>query len=116
MPNTLPSTIEPSYQGAHKASAARVRRNTFGDGYSQRSADGINTIDEKWSLSWTGTTTQITELEDFFIAEGGVNSFYWTPKRESTQLLWTCNTWNRVYNSNGVDTITATLQREYDLI
>lgn len=110
----LPTTIEPTYAGTSKSTKTRVRRMQFGDGYSQRAADGINTVTQEWSVEWVGTTTQIDELEDFLYARGGVEDFDWTPKRESSARKFTCPEWGRTYINN-TDSLTAKFVEEFDL-
>jgi phage-related protein len=54
----------------------RLRSAQFGDGYSQRSADGINSILQKWSLKFSAQTkTDAEAILGFFRAHGGVTPF-----------------------------------------
>lgn len=69
----------PSYN-AQMDEEPRVLSSTFGDGYEQRTGDGINNNLAKWSLRFdVRAVTEATGIRDFLRAKGGVNSFDWTP-------------------------------------
>lgn len=56
--------------------APRVRRVSFGDGYEQRSADGINAVLQKWAVSFVGKTKADAEaIAAFLKAQGGTTAF-----------------------------------------
>lgn len=62
---SIPSTMMP-----------RVRRAQFGDGYEQRSQDGINVLLQKWSLTFENRAkSDADEIEGFLRAHGGVTAF-----------------------------------------
>lgn len=107
-------TWTPKY-GASKKSPARILMTDFGDGYRQRAADGINPIKESWDLEFTNETADIDDIEDFLVARGGWESFTWTPSGELVAKKWSCQEWNRVKVGSGVDTLTCTFNREFDL-
>lgn len=107
-------TWTPKY-GARKKSPVRVLKTDFGDGYRQRTADGLNTIKEKWDLEFVQSDTNIDTIEAFLIARGGWESFDWTPLGELVSKKWTCSEWNRDKTSHEVDTLTCTFEREFDL-
>ena len=59
-----------------KASTPRVLTASFGDGYEQRIADGINTLDENYSLSFaTRQKEDIDDIVAFLDATKGVTKF-----------------------------------------
>ena len=59
-----------------KTVAPRVLQITFGDGYEQRIADGINTINETYSLSFkTRTKEAIDDIVVFLDARKNVSKF-----------------------------------------
>ena len=47
-----------------RTSAPKVLRASFGDGYEQRVANGINSIEEKYSILWTFLMEKL-ELQSF---------------------------------------------------
>lgn len=62
-----------------KTAAPRVLQITFGDGYEQRIADGINTINETYSLSFkTRTKEDIDDIVFFLDARKNVSKFIFT--------------------------------------
>ncbi len=53
-----------------------IRSAKFGEGYEQRTADGIHALMPKWSVSFTGKTkADADDIEAFFRAMGGVTAF-----------------------------------------
>ena len=68
----------------------RFNRSQFGDGYSQTSADGINTKIMNWQVQWNAvTTTQAQALSTFFDARGGgMEPFLWTDPLTETEYQW----------------------------
>lgn len=94
----------PAY-GATETTTARVLKAQFGDGYSQRIADGINNKPRSWSLSFSKTQTDIDLILSFLNTEGGVNSFDWTPPR-GVAGKWICEQWNTTVN-DGFDNLTV---------
>lgn len=57
----------------------------FGDGYAQRSGDGINGNSEEWSLDFQGCVEDINEIRDFLNRHGGWKSFIWVTPMGETQ-------------------------------
>lgn len=90
----------------------KVIRATFGDGYEQRTADGINNKARSWTLTFKKIPTEITDIENFLIARGSVESFTWVPPRGSTGV-WVCDKWQRGVPDAGYDTISATFREVF---
>lgn len=72
----------------------RMRKAQFGDGYQQRSLDGINALERDWSLTWTDRDKatilgMMTYLESL---KGGAFTF----KDPTTLLSWQvfCDAWS----------------------
>ncbi|MGI0119683.1 phage tail protein [Zooshikella sp. RANM57] len=86
---TLPD-IPVSY-GSSASTEFRVLEANFGDGYTQRAADGINNIRDTWSVTWENRdTADIFTLVKFLKARGGFQAFYWTPPGEVEPRKWIC--------------------------
>ena len=111
----LPTTIKPTITGSSKSVSTNVREIKLGSNYTQRTADGINNVKQRWGLEFLGTIAEIDELDDFFNARGGWDDFGWTPPRQSTVLRWTCKTWDRDGVSATHDTLRATIEQQFDL-
>lgn len=65
----------PDY-GAQADSVPRVRKAQFGEGYTQRSGDGLNPVLRRWALQFSNLTkVRADALESFFRARAGVEPF-----------------------------------------
>ncbi len=63
-----------------KQTKPRILEVRFGDGYSQRMLDGINTIQDSWQLSFKNRTLiEVRKITAFLEARKGVTSFTWVP-------------------------------------
>lgn len=93
----------------------RVRTAQFGDGYQQRVADGINTAQDKYDLTFTARTdTEASAILAFLKARAGVEAFDWTPAGEVTAIRAVCREWNRTFDKNNLNTVTASFERVYE--
>ncbi len=73
---------------------AKVDRADFGDGYSQRSPMGINSIRRSPTLHWDGLTlANVQTMDAFFTAKAGAEAFFWTRPEASSAELFTCASW-----------------------
>lgn len=97
------------------AAKPRVRAVSFGDGYEQRTGDGINTAADSWSLSFASRSNVDAEgIVGFFEARGAVESFDWTPPNAITAIRVVCREWQRTFDRYDFNTITATFDRVYE--
>ncbi|TPW29673.1 hypothetical protein FJU08_12700 [Martelella alba] len=105
----------PSIQSS-KDITIRTLESNFGDGYSQRAGDGLNTTGIAFNAIWPGLTlSQADQIEAFFLSLRGVHPFEWTLPREHEAKLFRCKQWSRTGAGGGHDTITASIERVYDL-
>lgn len=82
--------------GSRLSEAPRVSSTPFGDGYSQRQADGLNAIAQDWTLQFKRVSREAgNEMIAFLRAQGGVTAFEWTPVWASAPILVTCAEWDR---------------------
>jgi phage-related protein len=87
MPDTFPA-INPDTK-SRRSKSNRVLKADFGDGYSQTSLDGVNTVEESWELSFDNYfKADIDTIVAFLDSQASYKSFYWTPPDESTPKLW----------------------------
>lgn len=104
----------PDYN-ASRATEPRVKAVRFGDGYEQRQADGINTIREQWSLTFSNRDlAEADAIDAFLTAQAGVENFDWIPPRESVAKKFICRAWQRTPVTGVIDTISATFERVYE--
>lgn len=107
-------TYTPDYS-ASVAYKPRVREARFGDGYSQRTPDGINTGTDTWSLTFAvRTDSEAAAILDFLATRGGYEAFDWTPPGEGTAIRVVCREWNRAFDQTNKNTVTATFARVHE--
>ena len=92
--------------GASQDITPKVNTAKFGDGYEQRTRNGINTKPREWSLTFNKVSSEIDKIETFLSNRGGVESFDWTPPRGSSGK-WLCSSWQRSIPSPAYDSLTC---------
>lgn len=94
MTDTFSPPVTPSIGGGTDVTA-RTNEAPFGDGYVQAQPDGLNPIEQTWSLSWNNTLTkaQLKQIFDFFAAKAGATPFFYTLPFETTPRKWRCKKW-----------------------
>ena len=103
-----------------KQSAPRVLVANFGDGYEQRIADGINTLNETYSLSFaTRLKSDIDDIVAFFDTKHGVVPFNFTipdsnGSGSETTIKVVCDTYTQKYDYDNFYSATATFRRVYE--
>jgi phage-related protein len=106
-------TWVPDY-GAKLAMKPRVRTVQFGDGYMQRSADGINTNPRTGALSFSNRTdAEANAIIAFLDARGGVEAFDYTPPGGSAGK-YICQEYDRAQVSYDVATVTASFKQVFE--
>lgn len=115
MADPLPD-IPPSYT-SRGDTGFRVREAEFGDGYSQRAADGLNSVGRVWSLTWQNRpNADVTTLYDFLVGKLGFEAFEWTAPDESSPRLWVCREGvTKTPVTAGYSTLTAEFEEVFDL-
>jgi phage-related protein len=83
----------------------------FGDGYSQRAANGLNTALEIWNIQATPlkNASEADAFEAFLRTQSGVIAFQWTTPFTRT-ALFVCKDWQRTPLAAGTSSITATFE------
>lgn len=87
----------------------KVKRVQFGDGYEQRSKDGINADLKTYSLKFVKRDIEINDIERFLEEKGGVESFLYSHKRGALRLC-ICEEWSRVDIDFQTSEISATFR------
>ncbi|CAD6536432.1 hypothetical protein LMG27952_03148 [Paraburkholderia hiiakae] len=103
----------PTVASASGTATATVRKAQFGDGYSQRAADGLNNVASSFSLQFIGDAAKISSILAFLRAAAGSTSFNWTPPLWTAPALFTCETWSEPTKDGNVFTITATFEQTF---
>ena len=79
----------------------RVRQTMFGDGYSQRQADGLNPIAQGWDMQFKAVSREAgDEMIAFLRAQSGVTAIQWTPTWESAPILVLAPRWSRTQSDD----------------
>lgn len=102
-------------QGPTRTSKADVNKAKFGEGYSQRSANGINSISEVWELTFTlRTRADVADMGAFLKANKGVSNFDFAAP-DGIDAKFTCDTWSETYFHEFNASMTATFERVYEI-
>ena len=90
----------------------RVRKASFGDGYTQVAGDGINPRTQEWNLSFIGTEEYIQPILDFLDRMAGTKSFLWKPPLNPLGF-WRCEEYKAVAMGGDNYTLTATFEQAF---
>ncbi|NVO13905.1 MAG: phage tail protein [Rhodoplanes sp.] len=116
--STLPSFApprSPSINGTQLITTPRMRRVKYGDGYSQRQADGINIFPHTATLKWeTLAYADAQAIDAFFIALGASGAFLYAHPGDQTTRKWTVTTWTRPQVGYAYQSLQAELTEEFD--
>lgn len=89
----LPSEPSPDW-GYRFQVTPRVGFNQYGDGYSQRVPDGLNTMLRSTTLTYSNRSTTEKEILRIFLENlGGVDNFDWQPEGEPVSSKWYAPEW-----------------------
>lgn len=91
----------------------RVVSAKFGDGYEQRSPDGINTILETWVLKFDRSGADIDAIRAFLKARGGYQAFQWANPYNVTNA-YICREW-KIVKEIGKSVLTCTFEQVPEL-
>lgn len=101
-------------RGPARSMEARDNAIAFGDGYEQRSGDGINGVREEWDLNFTlRTKTEVEAIVAFLAARKGVESFDWTTPVGQLKRF-TCKKWTPIYNHDGDASLSCTFRQVFE--
>lgn len=93
----------------------RVRRADFGDGYSQRAGDGLNTLSRKVEANFQVLYSDEAEaIITFFTNRRGYLPFMWTLPGETSPRQWIAPSWRRTYSDTKITDVTASLEETFD--
>lgn len=106
-------TWVPTVNGLSGDTTLSVNEAQFGDGYGQRSADGLNNRSSSYNLTFIGDASKISAIMAFLDARAGAESFFWTPLLRP-QALFTCQKYTEPTKDGDIYTITATFDQTFD--
>lgn len=101
--------------GAQLDEEPRVKSARFGEGYEQRSPDGINFMELAWELPFDEVDDAIAdEMIEFLRLHKGHLPFSYVPLRSTTAIRVICRRWTRTHTSPGESSIRARFERVYE--
>lgn len=105
-------TIAPDF-GASLTAKPRVNEAGYGDGYTQRLADGINALGEEWQLTFSArTAAERDAILAFLKARNGTEPFDWTSP-SGTVGRFVCPEWGYSPINAASNTITAKFVQDW---
>ena len=108
----LPVFEYPATVGSNMDMTPRVLEARFGDGYRQRSQNGLNNLLAKWNVTFTSLSPETkAAIIAFFEARDAVEAFSWAAPGETTPKAWLCTDWKSNPQQNGIWTISATFEQ-----
>jgi len=91
----------------------KIRKAQFGDGYAQRTRDGINNNPQVWNLKFENLSAADADaIEAFLEAEGGTTPFNWTPPGKSS-AKFVCEEWSRGYSAYGANSLNMKFEQDF---
>jgi phage-related protein len=100
----------------------RINSVKFGDGYEQRSKDGLNVVPKIWDVTFQNRSlTVVTALKKFFEGDTYVynrepQEYFWWEPPEPWNLMekYVCDKFTVSYNEYNSYTLRATLRQVFD--
>lgn len=103
-----------------RSTKPKVYRAAFGDGYEQRLAQGINPLDQSYSVSFINREKEeIDDIVKFFDDKQGVSNFPFTIPDSNgvdgeTTILVICEDYSITYSYDNFYSCEATFRRVYE--
>lgn len=112
---TFPVSYGPDWSAVRKPKLA-VLATTFGDGYSARSRDGLNSVRSIWDVKWTSLSpSDAVTADNFLCSRAGVEPFLWTAPGYTSPQQWMCDIWTRSIEDAVASSISCTFTEVFDL-
>lgn len=118
MPATTFTPPLPPNTSSDKGIEFRTREVDFGDGYSQRAGDGLNSEFRTFNFNWEGITSdQAQEIEDFIIEQAGYRAFKYTLPDEEIERLWRPDpkSYKKMYGNGGLYNVSFMAKEVFDI-
>jgi len=115
MPAALPLTTFIS-QDSQATREYKTIETQYGNGYSQRAADGINSIQDSWNITWdnlnaTDFATVLTALD----TAKGTDYLTWTAPGDGSSKKFICKKVTKRALSGAIYSVSAELTQVFDL-
>lgn len=114
MPTTFPEFKWRPDLGATPTVTPMVTQVKFGDGYELRVAESLNRTKTSWTLTFTRTLQECSEIHEFLLARAGLEAFQWTDTLGRT-ATYVCREWQGpVQQYRGVYVVSATFEEVFE--
>jgi len=111
---TFVPPFEPSPQSTVDVTP-RVLEASFGDGYSQRTQDGLNAQQDEATWVWAlCTPAEFEEMRSFFSERGGHKPFFYTQPDDAAPKKFICSQWTKAFDSGMTRAMTAKFKQVFD--
>jgi phage-related protein len=101
--------------GSQKQVKPNVAQIKFGDSYEQRVANGLNVLQETWSLSFANREpSESASILAFLEARSAIEAFAWTPPDSGTEKAFVCRDWTVMPQRAGRFTISASFMQVFE--
>jgi len=104
-------------KGFKRTSTPNIHAISFGDGFEQRIANGINNLPQTMNVSFsTRPKAQIDDLVAFFESLGGVSKFQMTidDTNGNETIKVVCKSWEQTWAYDNFYSLSATFERVYE--
>lgn len=111
-PTSLPGPADDNYEWQEQPRVHIVR---FGDGYEQRSPDGLNVRPRTLSLDWPNLVqSEKDTLVDFLRARNASGAFWWVPPGEAQAIKVKAPNWSVRRTSGPYWSVTVNFEEVFD--
>ena len=107
----------PVDKGFSRSNTPTIHSISFGDGFEQRIANGINNLPQTMAVTFnTRPKAEIDDLVAFFESLGGVSKFQMTidDTNGAETIKVVCKTWNQTWDYDNFYSLSATFERVYE--
>lgn len=111
----LPTTLTPIRENSSETMVDKKLEVSFGGGYVQRGADGINPLVRTVSISFIGSPSDIKVYIDFFNNLKGYKNFQWTHPKDTVQRNWVVGDRSISELSENLRQLSTTFTLDYSL-
>ena len=107
----------PVDKGFSRSNQPTIHSITFGDGFEQRVANGINNLQQTMNVSFsTRPKAEIDDIVAFFESLGGVSKFQMTidDSNANETIKVVCKSWQQTWDYDNFYSLSATFERVYE--
>jgi|SaaInlStandDraft_2_1057019.scaffolds.fasta_scaffold01022_5 phage-related protein len=107
-------------RGMSFSSTPKIKESPFGDGYTQRLPDGINTIKKNFSIIYKDRLkADIDDMVTFLDSTGGATAFNFTYANDNaggqeSTIKVIAKTWNKNFSYDNYFTLSITLEEVFE--